>query len=91
MYLRVVCIQKVPHGADGVVELEPREQSLVFPNQETHQESCNHRLNMELDLQSLFGLQLYSLTETPQIPSFPRNGAHIRGHYWSAKTDDISL
>ncbi len=34
----------------------------------------NHRLNMELDLQSLFGLlctvQLYSLAETPPPPSF---------------------
>jgi hypothetical protein len=32
------------------------------------------RLNMELDLQSLFGLhcaQLYSLAETPQPPPFP--------------------
>jgi hypothetical protein len=33
----------------------------------------NHRLNMELHLQSLFGLhvqcaQLYSLAETPQLP-----------------------
>ncbi len=33
-----------------------------------------HRLNMELDLKSLFGLlctvQLYSLAETPQLPPF---------------------
>jgi hypothetical protein len=55
-----------------------------------------HRLSMELDLQSLFGLhvhtaQLYSLAETPQ-PTPPRIcWAHIRGRYWSAKKDDISL
>jgi hypothetical protein len=47
-----------------------------------------HRLNMELDLQSLFGL--HTLAETPQSPP-PRIWAHIRGHYWSAKIDDISL
>jgi|LakMenE18May11ns_1017448.scaffolds.fasta_scaffold9631727_1 hypothetical protein len=47
-----------------------------------------HRLNMEIDLQSLFGLHvhsctyLYLLAEAPQLPP-PR--------YWSAKIDDISL
>jgi hypothetical protein len=51
---------------------------------------------MEVDLQSLFGphvtlcAQLYSLAETPQAP-LPRIGARIRGRYWSAKIDDISL
>jgi hypothetical protein len=49
---------------------------------------------MELDLQSLFGLhvleQQYSLAETPYPPP-PRIWAHIKGHYWSAKIDDISL
>jgi hypothetical protein len=33
--------------------------------------SCMHRLNMELDLQSLFGapcVQLYFLAETPRSP-----------------------
>jgi hypothetical protein len=54
-----------------------------------------HRLNMELDLQSLFGL--YSLAETPQLPPkdtpplSPRIWAHIRGRYRSAKIDDVSL
>ncbi len=33
--------------------------------------------------------QLYSLAETPPSPS--RIWAHIRGRYWSAKVDDISL
>ncbi len=33
--------------------------------------------------------QLYSLAETPPPP--PRIWAHIRGRYWSAKIDDISL
>jgi hypothetical protein len=52
-----------------------------------------HGLNMELYLQSYLGsyVQLYSLTETSQLPSFPRICAHIRGRYWSAKIDDISL
>ncbi len=36
------------------------------------------KLNMELDLQSLFGLRVHSWT--------PK-----RGPYWSAKIDDISL
>ncbi len=57
-------------------------------------EELYHRLNVELDLQSLFGLhvhcaQLYSLAETPQLP--PHIWAHIQGCYWSAKIDDISL
>jgi hypothetical protein len=49
---------------------------------------------MELDLQSLFGLHVYSCTHWLR----PRNHApptpiwaHIRGRYWSAKIDDISL
>jgi hypothetical protein len=36
-------------------------------------------------------VQLYSLAETPQLPPHPRVWAHIRGRYWSAKIDDISL
>jgi hypothetical protein len=36
-------------------------------------------------------VQLYSLAETPQLPPSPRIRAHIRGRYWSAKIDDISL
>ncbi len=54
--------------------------------------------NIELDIQSLFGLhvtwcaQLFSLAEKPQPPSSPRIWAHIyEGRYWSAKIDDISL
>jgi hypothetical protein len=47
---------------------------------------------MELDLKSLFGApcacaKLFSLAEMPP----PRIWAHIRGRYWSAKIDDISL
>ncbi len=49
----------------------------------------DHRLNMELDLQSLFGscVQLYSLAETP-LP--PHLGSYARA-YLSAKIDDISF
>ncbi len=36
-------------------------------------------------------VQLYSLAETPQLPPSPLIWAHIRGRYWSAKIDDISL
>jgi hypothetical protein len=43
-----------------------------------------HRLNMELDLQSLFGLHVHSC-------SSPLIWAHKRGRFWSAKIDDISL
>ncbi len=51
-----------------------------------------HRLNMELDLQSLFGLHVHSCTHRlrPRIPP-PRIWARIPGRYWSAKIDDISL
>jgi hypothetical protein len=36
--------------------------------------------------------QLYSLAETPQLPPLsPRLWTHLRGRYWSAKIDDISL
>ncbi len=34
---------------------------------------------------------MYSLAETPHPPPLPRIWAHIRGRYWSAKIDDISL
>jgi hypothetical protein len=56
-----------------------------------------HRLNMEVGLQSLLGLhvtwcaQLYSLAETPQLPPSPPFGLVLRGRYWSAEIDDISL
>ncbi len=36
--------------------------------------------------------KLYSLAETPQTPLSPHLGSYmIRGRYWSAKIDDISL
>jgi hypothetical protein len=52
-----------------------------------------HRLNMELDLQSLFGLHVQSCTHwlRPRNPPAPPIWAHIRWRYWSAKIDDISL
>ncbi len=52
-----------------------------------------HRLNLELDLKIYLGscVLLYSLAETPRLPPSLRIWAHIRGRYWSAKIDDISL
>jgi hypothetical protein len=35
--------------------------------------------------------QLYSLAETPQLPSSPHLGSYKKGRYWSAKIEDISL
>ncbi len=61
-------------------------------------ECLSYMLNMEVDLQSLFGLhvtwcaQLYSLAETPQLPTPPPAfGLVYGGSYWSATIDDISL
>jgi hypothetical protein len=70
-------------------------QKLVYPVQRDIVYLC-HRLYVELDLQSLFGLHvLYSLAETPQATTHSspsrRIWAHIRGRYWSAQIDDISL
>jgi hypothetical protein len=56
--------------------------------------AINHRLNMELDLRSLFVLLLYSFTHWLR----PRNsppplafGLIYEGAYWSDKIDDISF
>jgi hypothetical protein len=54
----------------------------------------SHRLNKELDLQSLFGLLVHSCTHwlRPRnpLPPSPHSWVHVRGRgYWSAKIDDI--
>jgi hypothetical protein len=57
-----------------------------------------HRLTMELDLQSFYMGSMCTAVpvlnvqkaETPK-PPHPRIWAHIRGRYWSAKIDNISL
>jgi hypothetical protein len=57
-------------------------------------DKVNLRLNMELGLQSLFGLHVHSCTfwlKPRNPPPPPRIWAHIRGRYWSAKIDDISV
>jgi hypothetical protein len=54
---------------------------------------------MELDLQSLFGIHVHNCTlwqrprrpAPPPPPDPPPIWAHIRGRYWLAKIDDISL
>ncbi len=54
----------------------------------------NHMLNMELDLQSLFGLHVHSCTHWLRPRNrdpYPHIRAHKRGRYWSVKIDDISL
>jgi hypothetical protein len=57
--------------------------------------AVNYRLHMELDLQSIFGLHVHSCTHRlrPHMPHppFSRIWAHVRGRYWSAKIDNISL
>ncbi len=62
-------------------------------SQEFFNKAVNQGLNMELlvDSQSLFGLHGHSFTPHPPPPHSPRIWAHIRGRYWSAKIDDISL
>ncbi len=52
-------------------------------------ERVTHRLNMESDLQSLFGLLCTAvlIDWDPAIPPPPRIWAHIRGRYWSASQD----
>ncbi len=70
---------------------------IAFRPQEVRVSSEPYRLNMEVDLQGFFGLhvtgcaQLYSFAETPQFPPSPAFGRVLRGRYWSAKIDDISL
>ncbi len=49
-----------------------------------------HKLNMEQDLQSLFGLHVYSCTHWPRPRDStlsPRIWAHIRGRYWSGSIE----
>ncbi len=48
-----------------------------------------HMLNMQLDLQSFFGL--LCTAETPAASPLPQHWAQIQGRYWSAKIDDISM
>ncbi len=50
-----------------------------------------HKLNKELDLQSLFVLHVHSCTHWLRPRPPPRIWAHIRECYWSAKIDNISL
>ncbi len=49
-----------------------------------------HGINMELDLQTVFGLHVHSCTHRLRPPP-PPHRTHIRVRYWSAKIDDISL
>jgi hypothetical protein len=55
--------------------------------------SWAHRLNMELYLQSLFGLLCTAVLIgwDPATTPSSRIWAHIRGSYWSDKINDISL
>jgi hypothetical protein len=67
---------------------------MTFANRSTsYYLTYGHSLNMELDLQSLFGLHVHNCIHwlRPHKPPSPRIWAHIRGRYWSAKIDDICL
>ncbi len=61
---------------------------------DTRRLPLDHWLNIELDLRSLFGLHVHSRTHwlRPRNASHPpRIWAHVRGRYWSAKIDDITV
>jgi hypothetical protein len=75
-------------GSAGLTALDLPLASSLEGKADDHMGS-NHRLNVELDLQSLLGLQLYLLAGTPQLPS--AFGLKYEGRYWLAKIDDISL
>jgi hypothetical protein len=71
---------------------------LVSQDRRHHFVTSWHRLNMEVDFQSLFWAPCHVMSTavligwdpaTLSLP--PRIWAHIRGRYWSAKTVDISL
>ncbi len=51
----------------------------------------HHRLNMEIELQSVFGLHVHSCSHCWDLPPSPRFWAHIRERYWSVKIENISL
>ncbi len=51
-----------------------------------------HRLNIELDLQNLFGLNVHSCTHWLRAhKSPPPEFGLIYDYYWSAEIDDISV
>ncbi len=74
-------------------------QFLLPPVQSEVTRTMDPRLNMQLIESPKFiwapCAQLYSLAETettqPPPPSSSRIWAHIRGRYWSAKVDDVSV
>ncbi len=70
-------------------DLAASAQGRWFPLKGTLQ-ATTHRLNVELDVQSLFGPLLRTALLISWDPATPTY-AHIRGRYWSAKIDDISL
>ncbi len=51
----------------------------------------DHRLNMEFDLNSLFGLLCTAVLDVWDPTTPPRILGHIRGRYWSAEIDNIFL
>ncbi len=67
--------------------------TIVEPAQAGGDIPDNHRLNVELNLQSLFGPLCTAalIGWDPATHPSPRIWAHIRGRSWSAKIDDIFL
>ncbi len=71
----------------------PTEINTIAKKKRLSLDPVHHRLNMELDLQSLFRLHVHSCIHWlwPRNLPPPRNWAHILGRYRSAKKDNISL
>jgi len=78
---------RAAEAVDVEVERKVHQLQIVGHRAEHLRIPGNIWLNMKLDLQSLFGLRVHSCTHWLR----PRIWAHIRGRYWSAKIDDISL
>jgi hypothetical protein len=64
---------------------------LVLLRLTAQQKPQRHRLNMELDLQNLFGLLVHSCTHWHPLPPPAFELIYEGAMHWSAKIDDISL
>ncbi len=86
---KVICVVNCDHTVEST---EVHDETTVSITKGRMKDLC-HRSNMELDLQSFFGLLCTTVLigRDPATPPPPlRIWAHIRVRYWSAKIDDIS-